>query len=150
MTTRFLDAATTRENHERFVRRTVEHERVWTLEGDSGVLIAESTQSENDDATDGTEPRSVFLFFSDEPYAKRALRESWSDRPDGKTMAISLFYLLYRWLPGMHRDGHLAGTNWTGDLIGVEIEPADLQSELRALLSEETRARHLALLDAPE
>jgi hypothetical protein len=50
----------------------------------------------------------------------------------------------------MHRDGHLAGTNWTGDLIGVEIEPADLQSELRALLSEETKARHLALLDAPE
>jgi hypothetical protein len=50
----------------------------------------------------------------------------------------------------MARDGHLAGTNWTGDLIGVEIEPADLQTALLDKLPAELRARYRAMLDRNE
>jgi hypothetical protein len=141
-----LDAATTRENHERFVRRAIACETVWTVFGESGPLISES--SANLEADDDTEPRDVYLFFSDEAYARRALRETWPDVPGGSTKAIPLFDLIFRWLPGMAQDGHLAGTNWTGDLIGVEIEPADLQTELLANLPADLTARYRAMLDA--
>jgi hypothetical protein len=141
-----LDAATTRENHDRFVRRAIAHETVWTVMGESGPLISQSNAELEED--DGAEPRDVYLFFSDEPYAKRALQETWPDVPGGTTKAIPLFDLIFRWLPGMARDGHLAGTNWTGDLIGLEIEPAELQAELLANLPAELTARYRAMLDA--
>lgn len=140
-----LDSATARENHERFVRRAIVHETVWTVWGQSGPLVSESNADlEQDDARG----REVYLFFSDEAYAKRALRETWPDLPAGSTKAIPLFDLLYRWLPGMARDGHLAGTNWTGDLIGIEIEPAALQTELLDNIPEVLRTRYLAMLEA--
>jgi hypothetical protein len=146
---RFLDGATALENHERFLRRAVEHEKVWTLANEGHVLFAESTADDEDEDKEddaAAEPRAVYLFFSDEAYAKRALREAWPDVPSAFAKEISLVDLLFRWLPGMHQDGHLAGGNWTGDLIGLEVEPADLQSQLRDLLSPETRDRYQALL----
>jgi len=147
MRPRFLDGITARENHERFVRRVVEHESVWTLWGNNGPLIAESTdyQPDDDEADLEWQPRDVYLFFSDEAYARRALRETWPDYPDARALEISLFDFLHRWLPGLHRDGHLTGTNWTGDLIGIEVEPDALAAELSALLSEEMLARHRQL-----
>lgn len=142
MATRFLEGATAEENHQRFVRRAVEHEKVWTLAEGERILTAQSTAGDEDDAAGDAEPRAVYLFFSDEAYARRAVRESWADRPDAAPKEIALFDLLFRWLPGMHHNDQLAGTNWTGDLIGLEIEPADLQAELKQALSEETRARY--------
>ena len=147
MQTRMLDSVTTRENHERFVRRAIAHETVWTVMGETGPLIAESDRLEEQNDVG---PRDVYLFFSDEAYAQRALRETWPDVLGGSTKAIPLFDLLYRWLPGMARDGHLAGTNWTGDLVGIEIEPADLQTELLAKLPAELTASYRAMLDATE
>ena len=119
------DSATVQENHERFLRRAVEHQSIWTVWGTSGPLIAKST-----DDTGRDPPRDVYLFFSDEGYARRVLREAWPDFPAYSTRSISLFDFLYRWLPGLHRDGHLAGTNWTGGLVGLELEPGDLRAQL--------------------
>jgi hypothetical protein len=147
MSERILDGATVQENHERFVRRAVEHEKVWTIWGDDGPLVSESTAQDENDESDDAEPREVYLFFSDEAYAKRALKETWPDEPTYAPEEISLLDLLYRWLPGMHRDNHLAGTNWTGDLIGLEVEPADLQGELLALLPAEVKERYRQTLE---
>jgi hypothetical protein len=138
---RLLDGVTVRENHERFVRRAVEHEKVWTIWREDGPLVSESTADDENDGAEN-EPREVYLFFSDEAYAQRALRETWPDEPTAEPHEISLLDLLYRWLPGMHRDNHLAGTNWTGDLIGLEVEPADLQAELIGLLPAEVKERY--------
>lgn len=145
---RLLDTATARENHERFVRRAIEQETTWTIWGDTGPLIAESNGDEDEDEDDEVEPREVFLFFSDKAYAARALRESWPESPAYAPREVTLFNFMYRWLPGIHRDGHLVGANWTGDLIGLEVEPAELLEELKATLPEEVRARHLAELEA--
>ena len=146
MSARFLDAAATQESHERFIRRAVEHQAVWTVWGETGPLVAESQES--DDEADQDEARDVYLFFSDEVLARRALRQSWSDMPGASVREIPLFDLIYRWLPGMHQDDHLAGTNWTGDLIGREVEPADLQSELEEHLPEEVQAEFRRRLEA--
>lgn len=135
---RLLDLATAQENHERFIRRAIEHESAFTLWGDSGPLIAESESGDRD----------VYLFFSDEAYAKRALRESWPEFPNYSVREIPLFELISAWLPGLRRDGHLAGTNWTGDLIGLEIDPDVLLTELIANLPNEMAERHREKLDA--
>jgi hypothetical protein len=135
---RLLDTATAQENHERFLRRAVEHETVWTVWGGAGPLISESNGE--------PPPRDVYLFFSDEAYAQRALRESWPDCGSCSTRNIALFEFLHRWLPGLHRDGHLCGTNWTGDLIGLEIDPNDLRAELDEQLPDELKASYREML----
>jgi len=128
---RLLHEADVQESHQRFLSRAVEHQSVWTVWGNSGPLIVESNSEPDKEADDNeVAPRGVYLFFSDEAYARRALRESWHDVPICSTRNISLFDFLFRWLPGLHRDRHLAGTNWTGDLIGLEVEPEDLKAQL--------------------
>lgn len=133
MRPRLLDTATALENHERFLRRSIEHRSVWTLWGDSGPIVADADPL---DGATGDPARDVYMFFSDQPYAQRALRESWPNCPTYTTREIPIFDLLYRWLPGLDRDGHRCGTNWTGDLIGLELQPAELLAQLRERLPE--------------
>lgn len=122
--------------------------RQWTVWGDTGPLIVESNFTP-DDETDGNRvARYVYLFFSDEAYARRALRESWPDVPNCSTRSISLFDFLYRWLPGLHRDGHLAGTNWTGDLIGLELEPSEVHAQLHGRLPQDLRVQFREILES--
>jgi len=66
---RMLNMATVQENHDRFLRRAVEFQSVWTVWGNSGPLVVEA---------DGNEvaPRDVYLFFSDE--AEISSVWSWS------------------------------------------------------------------------
>ena len=77
MSARFIDSATVQENHDRFIRRAIEHESVWTVRGDSGPLLVESEPDEIESGGEEADPRDVYLFFSDEAYAKRALAQSW-------------------------------------------------------------------------
>jgi hypothetical protein len=147
---RLINVADAQENHERFLRRAVEHRSVWTAWGRTGPLIVESNFTP-DVVTDGNRvARDVYLFFSDEAYAKRALRESWPDVPRCSARSISLFDFLYRWLPGLHRDGHLAGTNWTGDLIGLELEPSELKAQLHSRLPQDLRVQFREILNSTD
>jgi len=67
------------------------------------------------------------LFWSDRAYAARCAKDEWVEY---KPSEIGLGRLVAAWLPGMEQDGHLVGTHWSGNLTGLEIEPADL---IRAL-----------------
>jgi hypothetical protein len=67
------------------------------------------------------------MFWSDRAYASRARQQSF---PEYEPAEISLFDFLFRWLPGMAADGVLAGTNWTGDLVGLEFAPNELQETI--------------------
>jgi hypothetical protein len=147
---RLINVADAQESHERFLSRAVEHQSVWTVWGDTGPLIVESNFSPDDETDQSRAARYVYLFFSDAAYARRALRESWPDVPDCSTLCISLFDLLYRWLPGLHRDGHLAGTNWTGDLIGLELEPGEVHAQLHRRLPPDLRAQFREMLESTE
>jgi len=122
------DAATCQENYRRFVQRVVASGEAWVLSSEAGPAFCES--NEQDDT-------NVILFFSDSAYAKRVQKQSI---PGDQLERLDLFNLLYRWLPGMKQDGVLAGTNWTGDLVGLEIAPEELRAELEKQLSQEQRA----------
>jgi hypothetical protein len=145
---RLINAAAAQEGHERVLCRAVEHQSVWTVWGGTGPLIVTSNFTP-DGETDGSRiARDVYLFFSDEAYARHALLESWPDVPSCSTRSIPLFDFIYRWLPGLHRDGHLAGTNWTGDLIGLEVEPTELQAQLNGCLPQNLKNQFREMLAA--
>jgi hypothetical protein len=126
----YRDTATCQENHSRFIKRIIESEIVWALSNENGYAYAESNGDE--DTPD------VILFWSDKAYAKRAKQSNF---PEFKETTITLFDFLYRWLPGMSGDGVLAGTNWTGDLVGLEYNPYELRIEIEADLSSEQKDR---------
>ncbi len=50
---------------------------------------------------------------------------------------MTLFDFLYRWLPGMTGDGVLAGPNWNGDLVGREIDPYELRTQIESEMSKQ-------------
>lgn len=126
------DRATCDENHRRFVERLIANECVWYLKGDTGV--AASTSNYDDEAEDGPEQETtVLMFWSDRAYATRVKTNGFEDYLEE---SMELFNFLYRWLPGMTRDGVLAGTNWSGDLIGVEKDPFELREEIESLMPE--------------
>ena len=113
----------TLENHRRFVERVTTSETVWGIRVANGFASAESDET----AEESPDSTTVLLFWSDRAYAARARRASY---PEGHVESLTLFDFLFRWLPGMRTDRVLAGTNWTGDLIGIERKPDDLQDEL--------------------
>ena len=123
------DAATCQENYQRFIERVVASGHVWILSGDSGAAFCES----NDE--DGV---NVVLLFSDAAYAARVQKQAI---PDHQPEQLALFDLFFRWLPGMSEDGVLAGPNWTGDLVGLEVDPIELRKELERRLSPEQRSQ---------
>ena len=122
--------ATCQENHDRFVRRIVESETVWALSKENTYAYAESNKNEN--------PSDIILFWSDRAYAKRAKQNNY---PEFEETEITLFNFLFRWLPGMSSEGVLAGTNWTGDLVGLEYDAYDLRLEIEAALSPDQKDR---------
>jgi hypothetical protein len=122
------NTADCRADVERFIRRIVDSEAVWYLSSNHGVAYCESNQ---DDA--GIDPPTVLLFFSDKPYARRAQARHY---PEYQIACMTLFDFLYRWLPGMTGDGVLAGPNWTGDLVGLEIAAFPLREQIESAMTQ--------------
>jgi len=120
-----LDSATVESNYQRFIDRVVENETVYYLSSDDGVANSVS----NDD-----EETVVLVFWSDRAYATRAKNIFEDDFAESE---MTLFEFLYRWLPGMSGDGVLAGPNWNGDLVGKEIDPFELRTEIEESMTSE-------------
>ena len=112
------DEATVRSNHERFVKRVAEAEEVWGLASPSGFAVCPSNENE---------ARTVLMFWSDRAYATRVKQSAF---PEYEPAQITLFDFLFRWLTGMQQDRVLAGTNFNGDLAGLEIEAEQLKNQL--------------------
>ncbi len=92
---------------------------VWGLctEDDDWAVCASSSYEETD----------VMPFWSDEAAAKAQCVGEWGIF---KAQSIPLAEFIADWLPGMHEDDVLVGPNWTDDLEGLEVEPADVALEL--------------------
>lgn len=127
-----LDTATCEANHRRFIKRVIESETVWYLQSAEGVAVAESYDYED---------AEVLLFWSDRAYAGRAKIASF---PDHQEESTTLFSFLYRWLPGMTGDGVLAGTNWTGELVGLEFQAFPLRKQIEAAMPDSLKAAYEA------
>jgi hypothetical protein len=121
-------------NHARFVRRVVESQRVWAVEGNNGVIPFESSHAGG----------HVLPFWSDEAYARRAARRLG----EGELLEIGLFDFLFRWLNGMSEDGVLVGTNWSAGFAGKELPPEVLQEEILDTLEPSLRSEYFTRLSA--
>jgi hypothetical protein len=130
------DSATIRANHERFVSRVAKSEVVWGLQSPGGVASCPSNADES---------RQVLMFWSDRGYASRVKQSAFSEY---EPVELTLFDFLFRWLSGMQADGVLAGTNWNGDLAGIEIEPDQLQNQLLDALGPERVQKYTERLRA--
>ena len=113
-----LDSATVEQHFLRFLERVIQNETVFYLGNEDGV--ANSVSNEDEDIT-------ILMFWSDPAYARRAQK---CFKEDFEEQKIDLFDFLYKWLPGMSGDGVLAGPNWTGDLIGKEMDPFELREQI--------------------
>ena len=135
-----LDSATVESNFQRFINRVIDNESLFYLSNDEGVANSVS----NDD-----EETTILLFWSDRSYAHRA-KKIFSEEFSESEM--TLFEFLYRWLPGMSGDDVLAGPNWNGNLVGREIDPFDLRTEIEERmppeLLEEYEARYRELTES--
>jgi hypothetical protein len=121
----YRDTAACQENHTRFIKRIIQSETVWYLSCPNGTATCESNDFEDAD---------VLLFWSDKAYAKRAKKSEFNEY---EVSSMSLFDFLFRWLTGMTEDGLFAGTNWTGDLVGLEFDPEDLKNEIEDKMGKE-------------
>jgi hypothetical protein len=129
-----FQAATIRENHDRFVSRVAHAEIVWALENSNGCASCPSNEVAD---------RQVIIFWSDAAYAKRVSQSAF---PEHEPVEISLFDFLFRWLRGMQGDAVFAGTNWTPDLAGLEVSPADLRNQLLKAMGNEKVERYAGRL----
>ncbi|MEN3153631.1 DUF2750 domain-containing protein [Priestia aryabhattai] len=108
-----------------FVKRVSESTVVWGLKSEDGWCVCESNKYEQTVA---------MLFWSDEAYAKQCAVEGWSHY---KSASIPLEEFMDNWLYGMNDDDLLVGVNWNAKLIGLEVEPYDLLTELEDLLEKQ-------------
>lgn len=113
------DQITVDRNYERFINRVKESGVVWGLKHpENNWAVCDS--NDFDDST-------VYVFWSDEAYAKRHCVQDWSGYLPTK---IPLDSFIDNWLKGMHQDGHLVGPNWDANLFGKEVEPLEIANEL--------------------
>ena len=116
----FENTSAARERHQRFVQRVVLSRVVWGLKDAEGWA---STVS----AADATRGREVIPFWSDRALASLCVKEAWAKH---EPTEIPLDVFIQRWLPQMARESCLAGTNWSAQLAGHELEPDALRDEL--------------------
>ena len=106
-----------------FVREVIASRQVWGLEHPDGWALTPA---------DDDEELLVMPFWSTEAGARRAASDEWSDY----TVAmIPLEAFVDSWLPGMGDDGFLVGPDWDEDLVGPEVEPEELELQLRKALA---------------
>lgn len=101
-------------NHDLFVQHVRETGQVWGLKFDKGWAVCESNEYED---------VVVYPFWSAAEHAQLHCTEEWS-RYVPTPIALDMF--LDNWLPGMHEDNALVGTNWDEELCGMELEPVEL------------------------
>lgn len=124
--------AESKANHRDFVKKIIAAENVWILNSEDGAAYCVSED-------EGDDERSVIQFWAQAADAEQAAVEDWAEY---ETESVTLFDFLFRWLPGMHDDEALVGTNLSNEKLGLEIEPADLEEELRDAMGEKMIAKY--------
>jgi hypothetical protein len=108
---------TAAEQHNRFIKRVIESDLVWALTTTTGEWVF-SDSNEKDE-----EDRGVFPVWSDKAYAQRCAVKEWASYT---AESIPLSEFLEAWCAGLYNNQELVGTNWDGELHGMEIEPLAL------------------------
>ena len=116
------------ERHERFIQRSVASGAVWVLQlKEEPHSWATSSGEFEDQETGEIETVPIVPFWSDRAYASRCARDKWAVY---EPVSIPLEDFIEYVLQDMHHKGVLVGTNWSGSLVGHDVEPFDLAKEL--------------------
>lgn len=107
-----------------FLERVIDQGMVWALHHRDGWALAPSADNDS---------RLVLPLWSVESMAVACATEDWADY---RAEPIVLDELLEAWLPGLEKDGYLAGIDWTDDLEGIEVPPLELQVDLETLIEQ--------------
>jgi hypothetical protein len=114
----FQLAADSEANHAAFIERVTASGLLWGLKSGDSWAVCESNEYED---------TLVYPFWSDEADARRHCSGDWLHF---EPASVELSAFIEHWLPGMHEDEVLVGTNWDADLAGSEWEPLDLAQQL--------------------
>ncbi len=106
------------ERHKLFVMKVAASKIIWGMKSSDGWATAPSKEHEG---------RQVMPFWSEREDASNIAAQKW---PSAQPTSISLNVFMELWLKSMPEDEILVGTNWSRDLEGTEIEPADLEKEI--------------------
>ncbi|MCC5812546.1 MAG: DUF2750 domain-containing protein [Ectothiorhodospiraceae bacterium] len=107
---------------QQFLQQVVLGGHVWGLRDAEGWALSPSA---------GDEDVLVFPLWSSEAAARACAGDDWAAyEPE----SVPLDELLEHWLPGMHQDGYLVGTDWDPSMEGVEVPPLELQADLEAMI----------------
>ena len=113
------DRAQCEADYKRFIERVIANGIVWGLRHEKeGWAYSESNEYDDTD---------VLVFWSDEAYAKRQIKEDWSEY---LATPILLNEFIDNWLKGMNDDQLLVGPNWDAHLCGLELEPIAVAKKL--------------------
>ncbi|NOV29564.1 DUF2750 domain-containing protein [Methylomonas sp. ZR1] len=75
-------------------------------------------------------------FWSSESRAMEIIANV-EDYRDFRTEPISWDVFAQRWIPGLMKDGILAGLNWSGpNATGYDVEPTDIERNVLAVLNQ--------------
>lgn len=121
-------------NYAQFIKKVVKQNEVWYLHKDGGSAVSPSAK--NVDLV-------VYPFWSDSFYAKVCANNEWAGY---KPKAIALTEFLEVWLIPLYQDRRLIGTNWNEELLGKEMNPAQLLLELIKEINRKNVEHQLKLL----
>ncbi|QDQ28967.1 DUF2750 domain-containing protein [Chitinimonas arctica] len=114
---------------QRFITRARQSGKVWGLrwkeDGEDKWAYCLSNNTEGDD--DLESDISVFVFWSDQAYARRHAVAEWAKYV---ATSIELDEFIEYWLSNMQEEGVLVGVNFNAELAGIELEPAVLAEAL--------------------
>jgi len=106
------------ERHKLFVMKVAGSKIIWGLKSSDGWATTPSKEHED---------RQVMPFWSERDDVSTIAAQKW---PSAQPTSIPLNVFMELWLKSMPEDEILVGTNWSMDLEGKEIEPAELEKEI--------------------
>ena len=102
-----------------FYREAILEGAVWTIRDDGGFPAPMNSSK-----------RRVQPFWSKDSRARKVI-ENVSAYAGFATHKVTLRDFLYKWLPGLERDGLEVGLNWSGDkAVGYDVPPARVRERL--------------------
>jgi hypothetical protein len=119
------------ERHQRFLKRVVAAESVWVLvwpEKKGGGWVHSTANGDEKGKGSG---KPIVPMWSDRAYARQCATRAWSKCTPRQ---LPLEQYMTSVLPNMHKAKVLVGTNWNAHLLGHEIAPRKLLTELTAAL----------------
>jgi hypothetical protein len=118
------------QEYEAFLQEVLNNREIWFLENDDGMACQNALEHED---------RMSILFWSNGMQAENERAEEFEHL---EAHSLSLYELIFHWLPNMAEEQVVCGLNWNADDGGLEVEPLDLLKHLKLILPVELQEEY--------